>query len=220
MWKAVFEGKHDSCILAPKCKKFNVTDFVYLVNAWEERDAFFYSEAHILQGKEEDKKKFIQAFKKEKSILKFEQKGNFILTLEKKPRWMAAYMPLWDKRLIQTKPVIQKTDGTEIWEMACWDKEPLIQILERLPEEFKIKIKSIEQTKIDEIFFPHISPKLSDKQNETINLAVSLGYYNFPRKINLDGLAKRLKLSKPTVQQHLRTAEKKMIPFLTGGMKG
>lgn len=213
MWKAIFEGKHKTCILAPLCKKYNITDLVYLVNAWEDKDAFFYSEAHILQGNEEDKKNFIKDLKK--NTLKLEQKGNLILTLEKKPKWMAAYMPLWDKRIIQSKPVIQKTDGTEHWEMACWDKEPLMQILERLPKEFEIKLKSITKTKLDEIFLPHIMPKLSDKQKQVIELAVKKGYFDFPRKINLDGLAKELKISKQTVQQHIRIAEKKLVPFLT-----
>ncbi|MFH1972443.1 MAG: helix-turn-helix domain-containing protein [archaeon] len=213
MWKAIFEGKHKTCIIAPLCKKYKITDFVYLVNAWEENNAFYYSEAHILQGDEENKKLFIKDLKKQ--VMKFEIKGNFILTLEKKPRWMAAYIPLWDKRIIQTKPVIQKTDGTEHWEMACWDKEPLTQILERLPKEFEIKLKSITQTKIDEIFLPHFMPKLSDKQRNTIELAVKKGYYEFPRKVNLNDLAKELKISKATAQQHLRTAEKKLIPFLT-----
>ena len=218
MWKAIFEGKHDSCVIAPRCKKFNVTDFVYLVNAWEDDEGFYYSEAHILEGSEENKKKFIKDFKKEKSIQKIEMKGNFILTLEKNPKWMAAYMPLWDKRIIQTKPVIQKTDGTEVWEMACWDKKPLMEILERLPKEFKIKLKSITEEKLDEIFLPSISPNLSEKQKNVINLAVEKGYYDFPRKINLDGLAKLVKLSKPTVQQHLRMAEKKVVPHLVGGI--
>ncbi|MBU3940983.1 MAG: helix-turn-helix domain-containing protein [Nanoarchaeota archaeon] len=215
MWKAIFEGSHRTCIITPLCKKYKVTDFVYLVNAWEDKNSFYYSEAHIIEGDDEDKKKFVKDLKKQKSIVKLEQKGNFILTLEKKPRWMAAYMPLWDKRLIQTKPVIQKTDGTELWEMACWDKEPLMQILERLPKEFEIKLKSITQTKIDEIFLPHIMPKLSEQQKKVLQIAVKQGYYDFPRKINLDGLAKELKISKQTVQQHIRTAEKKLVPFLT-----
>ena len=215
MWKAVFQGKHKSCILAPLCKKYKISDFVYLVNAWEEKDAFYYSEAHILQGSEESKKKFIRDLKKEQSMIRFEQRSNFILTLAKKPRWMAAYLPLCDKRIIPIKPVIQKTDGTEHWERACWDKEPLIQILERLPKEFEIELKSIIQTKLSEIFLPHIMPKLSYKQKEVIELAVKRGYYNFPRKVNLNDLAQELKLSKPTIQQHLRTAEKKVVPFLT-----
>jgi len=218
MWKAVFDGGHDSCILAPLCKAHNVTDYVYLVNAWEQEDGFYYSEAHILHGDEKNKQAFIKALKQQESMLKCEEQGNFLLTLEKKPRWMAAYMPLWDKRIIQIKPVTQKTDGTEHWEMACWDKEPLTQILERLPEEFHIKLTSITQTTISEIFLPHIMPKMSEKQKATIKLAVSLGYYDFPRKATLDTLAKELKLSKPTVQQHLRAAEKKLVPFLAENM--
>lgn len=134
---------------------------------------------------------------------------------EKKPKWMAAYMPLWDKQIIQIKPVIQKADGTEHWEMAAWDREPLMQILERLPKEFEIRSKSIARTKIDEIFLPHIMPKLSDNQKYAIHLAVKRGYYDFLRNVNLGDLSKELKLSKPTFQQHLRTAEKKVVPFLT-----
>ena len=99
--------------------------------------------------------------------------------------------------------------------MACWDKEPLTHILERLPSEFEIKLKSIMQTKIDDIFMPHIMPNLTGKQKKVIMLAVKKGYFDFPRKINLDGLAKELKLSKQTVQQHIRIAEKKLVPFLT-----
>ncbi len=215
MWKAIFEGVHETCVLAPLCKKHNITDFVYLINAWEEKDFFYYSEAHVLQGEEKNKEQFIKDLKKDSDTIKFEQKGNFIVTLQKGPSWMAAYTPLFDKRIIQTKPVIQRTNGTERWELACWDKAPLTQILERLPKEFKIKLISIEQTKLDEIFLPHIMPKLSPKQQEVIQLAVEEGYFNFPRKINLDGLAKKLKLTKQTVAQHLRMAEKKLIPFLS-----
>lgn len=218
MWKAVFEGSHESCIISPLCRKHNITDFVYLINAWEENDAFWYSEAHILQGEEENKKKFIRDLKKDNSITQLEQKGNFIITLNKRPSWMSVYMPLWDKRLIQIKPIVQKTDGTELWEMACWDKEPLMQILERLPKEFRIKLKSIEETKIDDIFLPHIMPKLSEKQKQVIQLAVKRGYFDFPRKANLDKLAKEMKISKQTLQQHLRIAEKKLVPFLTENM--
>jgi len=218
MWKAVFEGKHDSCIIAPLCKKYKVVDLIYLVNAWDENNAFNYSEAHILQGDEANKKKFVKELKKHKDVLKLEQKGNFIITKNKRPAWMSIYMPLWDKKIIQIKPVVQRTDGTELWELACWDKEPLTHILERLPDEFHIKLKSIEETKIGDIFLPHIMPKLSEMQSKTIRIAVKGGYFDFPRKINLEDIAKIMKLKKQTVQQHIRIAEKKLVPFLTENM--
>lgn len=194
--------------------KYSITDFIYLLNAWQEEDSFFYSEVHILQGHEENKKKFISTLKKGASILKFEQNGNFIVTLQKRPKWMAAYIPLWDKRIIQTKPVIQRSDGTEQWEMSAWEKEPLMHILERLPKEFEIKLKSITRTKIGNIFMPHIMPRLSARQEEVIHLAIKKGYYDFPRNVNLNDLSSESNLTKSTYLQHLRIAEKKIIPYL------
>lgn len=193
----------------------NVVDLVYLLGSWEEDNYFYYTEAHILQGKEENKKSFIEELKKDKTLVKLEHKGNFILTLNRKDAWQRIYLVLFDKRIIQTMPDIHRTDGTELWELASWDKKPLMNILSVLKENHEVKLKSLEEAKLDEIFLPHIMPKLSDKQNEILNLAVKEGYYDFPRRINLDGLAKFSKLSKPTVQQHLRFAEKKLIPFLT-----
>jgi len=213
MWKAILEGEHDTCLIAPRCKKYKVTDFIYLLSAWEGEDAFYYTEAHILQGGYI--KAFIEDLKKDSSTEKIEQKGNFVLTLNKRPVWMTAYIPLFDKRIIQTKPLIQRTDGTELWELACWDKEPLVYISTKLPKDFKLKLKSIEQTKIEELFLPHIMPKLSEQQKKVLQIAVNQGYYDFPRKIDLDDIAKQMKLTKQTIQQHLRIAEKKLVPFLT-----
>lgn len=215
MWKAVFEVTHKSCIIAPRCKKFSVTDLVYLLSGWEDKGSFFYVEAHVLQGEEKNIKLFIKDLKKDSSIENIEVNGNFVITLNKRPGWMSAYSPLFDRRLIQVKPVIMKTDGTEWWEIACWDKEPLMYILTKLPEEFKVKLRSIEKTKIGEVFLPHIMPNLTDKQKLAIETAVKGGYYNFPRSINLKDIAKKMNLTKQTTQQHLRIAEKKIIPFLT-----
>ncbi|GAH10624.1 unnamed protein product, partial [marine sediment metagenome] len=89
-----------------------------------------------MQGEESNINSFIKELKKHKSIVKFEKKGNFIFTLNKRPRWMSVYIPLWDKRLIHSKPLIQRSDGTELWELACWDKDPLMHILKGLHEDF------------------------------------------------------------------------------------
>lgn len=216
MWIAKFEGAHSSCTLAPLCKKHKVTDYVYLLNAWQDNEAFYYSEAHILEGEKQACDAFVKDLKKETTV---QIMGNYLVTLDKRPLWMASYLPLWDKRLIQIKPVIQKTDGSEIWEIGAWSKEPLQEILTRLPKEFKIKLKYIREEEVDQLFLPHIMPKLTDKQKLVVQLAVHEGYYEFPRKVNLDDLAMKLQLSKSTVQQHLRTAEKKLMAFLVGNVK-
>ncbi|MEM7819301.1 MAG: helix-turn-helix domain-containing protein [Candidatus Aenigmatarchaeota archaeon] len=213
MWVAKFKIWHKNCLLRPRCVKHQITDFVYLINSWTEKNKFYYTELHILQGKEENKRKFVKDLKKEKSIRKFEQRGNYIFTLNEESIEKQYYSPVFDPKIIQVKPVVQRTDGFEDWELACWDKETLIKIM-TIPV-FNVELIYIKQTKLSDIFLPHIYPKLSPKQKEAIELAIKHGYYEFPRRIKLGKLAEISGVKRQTYQENLRRAEKKLIPFLT-----
>ncbi len=213
MWVAKFKIWHKNCLLRPKCVKHQVTDFVYLINSWIEKKKFYYTELHILQGKEENKRKFSRDLKKEESIKKLEQRGNYIFTLNEEPVEKQYYSPTFDPKIIKVKPVTQRKDGFEDWELACWDKETLMKIMD-VPV-FNIKLIYVKQTKLSDIFLLHVYPKFSPKQKEAIESAVREGYYNYPRKIDLEGLAKIAKVKRQTLQENLRRAERKLIPFLT-----
>ena len=126
---------------------------------------------------------------------------------------METWSFLWDKKIIFPSPVIQKNDGTERWEIASWKKKILTDFVESLGDGFKLK--SIRRTHLKNIFLPNLLPNLTEKQWETVELASKRNYYNHPRGTNLDALAKERKVSKQTLQQHLRIAEKKLIGYLT-----
>lgn len=213
MWLAKFKIKHENCLIGPICVDNGIMDFVYLLNSWKDKNQFYYTELHILKGKEEDKKKFIGDLKKIKSIIKVEQKGNYIFTLNKEPVEKEYYEAVFDPRLIQPRPIVVSQDGFEYWNMACWDKKPLMEIM-NIPV-FDVELKSIQKTKVEDIFLPQIYPKLSPKQREAIELAVKEGYYEYPRKIDLEKLAKLSKVKRQTFQENLRRAERKLVPFLT-----
>jgi len=53
--------------------------------------------------------------------------------------------------------------------------------------------------------------RLTEKQQEAISLAFRLGYFDTPRKVSADELARKLGLSSSTLAVHLRRAERRLL---------
>jgi len=58
--------------------------------------------------------------------------------------------------------------------------------------------------------------RLTEKQRRVILSAFNLGYYDVPRKVSSEELAKRLKIREPTLVMHRRKAERRLLAALVG----
>lgn len=55
------------------------------------------------------------------------------------------------------------------------------------------------------------SPELTDRQRTVASRALEAGYYEWPREIESEELASELDISRTTLHEHLRKAEKKIL---------
>ncbi|MEM4633636.1 MAG: helix-turn-helix domain-containing protein [Candidatus Anstonellaceae archaeon] len=57
-------------------------------------------------------------------------------------------------------------------------------------------------------------PSITDKQAEALKIALINNYYSWPKGITLERLASIAKISRRSMQERLRRAEAKLLPFL------
>ncbi len=75
-------------------------------------------------------------------------------------------------------------------------------------------MQKLKEEKLSDVYIPNIMQHLTPKQKQATEIAYENGYYEYPKKIELRALAKKMNVSLPTFQEHLKKAENKMIPAL------
>jgi predicted DNA binding protein len=63
----------------------------------------------------------------------------------------------------------------------------------------------------------HLLSVLTDKQREIMAAAYRYGYYDIPTGISSERLAQKMKISKPTLLEHLRKAERRILTEILAG---
>ena len=120
---------------------------------------------------------------------------------------------IMDQDVFFVKPFILK-GGFEYWFVGSWKKGNLLKLKKRIAsqsEHAKMELLSLREEDVD-FFVPDILERLPGRRREVLRRAVEMGYYQFPRRINLKGLGKKLRLSPATVREHLRYAENELLP--------
>ncbi len=210
---------HD-CVIGNRCRKFKCTSYSQPISNWYEGGYSFTTHLHTLHGPAALVKKFIADLKTEKEIMRMEVSKNtvFLIQRRKTDDVISAH---YNPKIFSVRPVFVTAQGKEYCSFASWKKEILIEFLGGMKRNKKmdIVVERFQNTKLDSIYYPKVMPKLSERQLEAFELAIESGYYAYPRKIELQGLAKRMKVTTSTMQEHLRRAEEKLLPTYASEIK-
>jgi len=99
---------------------------------------------------------------------------------------------------------VTRDDGNMEWKVLISGEDTLRKITDRLGQK-KVRCTILEIT--------HLTAKtdLTARQEYIVKIALELGYYEFPKKIRLEELSKRLGISAGTLSEILRRAEKNIL---------
>ena len=213
MWVLKLEKTAENTFLASRAKKHNISFSGYPISHQVTKTHVIVNVAGFVEGMPEDAERFAKELSKEKSVVRISCNQNFVIaTLKLHP----AVAILYDSSIIFVEPAKYGRDGTEVLELASWEKEPLMKIVALFKRMFSCRVVSFTQKKINSIGLISIHPNLTDKQRQAMQLAVAHGYYSYPRKITLEKLAKIMGISFSTYQAHLAKAESYFIPEMVG----
>lgn len=217
MWACKIRLVDKDCIWATRCKRFNIYDYQYPLGFYKVKEGLALMLYHILEGKEKNIKNYIKDVKKDKRIKKLQVKKNFMISLaieKRAKKELKAFEAFYNPKLIWIKPDINFPDGSEVSEIASFDRTDLTKLINFMEKHYQGRLLFLKQIKVPKIFIPQIMPELTNKQYNAFKIASEEGYYKFPRKTNLHKLAKLAKVSRPTFEEHLRKAEIKLLKFM------
>lgn len=100
-------------------------------------------------------------------------------------------------------------DGYETYSLFAENPGGIKKLLDDLEQIGEVKLFSIKNAVASKSKFG-----LTPKQRHALVSAISMGYYEWPKKANLEELATKLGVKRRTLQENLRKAEGKLLPKL------
>lgn len=206
MWTAKFKIRHKDCWISSKTKDYSVVVKGIPLSSYEENGELYNSNFVFVSGEKSERDKFVRCLKRDKRVKEMQIKGNQILSKVQGREFIST---VFDESFFFIKPVVMK-NGFEFWEIGCWERKKIIDFYKRVRNLADVQLMCIKK-EFPSIFMQQSVPHLTEKQMSAFELAKEFGYYNYPRKISVEQLAKLKKVPRTTFQNHLRKAEIKLL---------
>lgn len=190
--------------------KHGISIASYVLSYYKDKNNVYIIGAGFMFGDSKKKKAFARDLKKQKWTVEYEQKGDFGIVVLKEPLFTEVF---WHPKVIQISPIIiNPREKRHLWNFASFDRKLLEKVIENAEKYLNGKILKFKEEKISNISFTRLLPELTENQKKALETAINSGYYDYPKKVKLEALAKKMGISYSTYQAHLKKAEGKIIP--------
>ncbi len=212
MWLLKLKVESKKQFLGKLAIKHKVSMSGYPLSYYKDNKFIYLIQCGFLFGKEKNKKDLLKDAKKTPELVKLEIKNDFATFITKQPLFTE---PFWDPRIIRPAPtIINYKEKKHIWDLASFDRKILENVFKFAKKYFGAELLKFKEEKISNISITKLLPELTKKQKQALELAINNGYYDYPKKITMEKLAKLMKISYSTYQQHLKTSESKIMPSI------
>lgn len=154
--------------------------------------------------------KFVKNDAATKKLHVLEKERNHALILLRFKGANSTYDAVLSNKVTQTSPVVAKT-GYETYNLVAEDPKHIEKMLGELSCIGDVKVMRLGD------FDPKrdlLAPSITRKQADALKVALINNYYSWPRGATLQELANVSKVSRRSLQERLRRAESKLLPFV------
>lgn len=204
MWVAEFKVWHQGSPLLPISEKLDVHLFSQYLNTFEENGVAKIMRLAVFWGK--DKEKAVEELRASPRAEIIYREGDQLFFTQSATG--SFHTTVSDKHVFFLGPILEEK-GFQWWKVGSNKKENLLNFFQKIKKMkgyANIELLGIKDQKISTILFSRI-PDFPEKDLIWWKTALAEGYYEYPRRISLEQLAKKLGVPYTTLKDHLRKTE-------------
>ncbi len=230
MWVLKTKGFDKGNIFGEKAIRHKVSIHYYPLNHYFEKGTYYFTAVGIVEGQESNIKSFFNDLRKDtknskikryvatkRYVVSLEVSNNFFVcvTAQRNSIELNKYVRLYyNLKIIHINPAIIDSKGFETWNIALQKREDIEELIEIGEMKYNAEILFFKEMRLKNIGILSVLPEVTEKQKQAFLLAYGKGYYDYPRRIELEKLASLMKISLSTYHAHLRKAEKSFLGFI------
>ena len=207
MWVAELQIAREKSEIIRQTKNLRATIASYYLNVFKKGKRSFVNKVAVIEGPDKDKM-FAFVLKTPKFRVHAIEGNQVFYEHESLDTFNARVL---NSSVFLVRPIFGK-GGLDYWTVGSWNKENVRKFVKKLNsmKGVEARLLSLKEEKVD-MFLSSAFSNLSKKQANAVKKAVALGYYDFPRKISLEELAKKEGVNESTFREHLRKAEGRIM---------